>query len=113
MDMSREDRLGRLEAAFAEVPVTPAGSLEELSRAERARAARHFGFAQPQEPAMPEPIGYVTVLGFRDGTYDADSAGMRATAELAAAEAADPELTRRLNEGERLVVCSVTRVEEL
>jgi hypothetical protein len=48
MDMSREDRLDQLEAAFDATPVTPVGSPEELTRAEQARAARHFGFAQPQ-----------------------------------------------------------------
>ena len=63
---------------------------------------------------MSEPVGYVTVLRFRDGAYDADSAafyGMWATPELAAAEVADPELTGPLNDGERLVVCAVIPLE--
>ncbi len=47
MDTSDEERLAALEAAFATVEVTPVGSTEELARSEQARAARHFGFAQP------------------------------------------------------------------
>jgi hypothetical protein len=47
MDTSDEERLAALEAAFATVKVAPIGSTEELARSEQARAARHFGFAQP------------------------------------------------------------------
>jgi hypothetical protein len=47
MDMSREQRLADLENAFSQVQVSPVESAEELARSEMARAARHFGFAQP------------------------------------------------------------------
>src|ERR1700743_2525157 len=47
MDMSREQRLADLENTFSRVQVSSVESPEELSRAEMARAARHFGFAQP------------------------------------------------------------------
>lgn len=46
-DMSREQRLADLEKAFSRVEVSAVESPEELARAEMARAARHFGFAQP------------------------------------------------------------------
>lgn len=44
---SRDDRLARLEQRFASLPRRDIFSAEELGRAEAARAARHFGFAQP------------------------------------------------------------------
>ena len=46
-DMSREQRLADLEKALSRVQVSSVESPEELARAEMARAARHFGFAQP------------------------------------------------------------------
>lgn len=48
MDMSENERLRALEALFEEIEDPEIESVEELSRAEDARAARHFGFAQPQ-----------------------------------------------------------------
>lgn len=61
-----------------------------------------------------EPAGYLTMLRFADGTYDldADISGLWATAELAEADAADPEMAGRLNEGERWVTCAVVPLEE-
>ncbi|BBY41814.1 hypothetical protein [Mycolicibacterium celeriflavum] len=44
---SRDDRLARFEARLAQLPDPHVFSAEELERAEQARAARHFGFAQP------------------------------------------------------------------
>lgn len=60
------------------------------------------------------PIGYLTVLRFRDGTYDpdADVSGLWPTPEEAAEEAADPEMAGRLNEGERWDVAAVVPLEE-
>lgn len=62
-----------------------------------------------------EPIGYLTCLRFADGTYDPDSveaAGVWAAAELAAADAAEPEQARRLGPGERWTVCAVVPIGE-
>lgn len=44
---SRDDRLARFERQLAALPTPDIESEEELSRSEAARAARHFGFAQP------------------------------------------------------------------
>jgi hypothetical protein len=47
MDTDRAARLAALEARAAELDAPDIGSPEELQRFETARAARHFGFAQP------------------------------------------------------------------
>jgi hypothetical protein len=44
---SRDERLVRYERRLAELPPREIHSGDELDRAEAARAARHFGFAQP------------------------------------------------------------------
>lgn len=44
---SRDERLARYERRLAALPSPSISSAEELSRSEAARAARHFGFAQP------------------------------------------------------------------
>lgn len=64
---------------------------------------------------MPgRPIGYLAVLRLDGGAYDPDSveaAGVWATPEMAAADAAEPEQARRLGPGERWVVCAVVPLE--
>lgn len=62
-----------------------------------------------------EPIGYVVALRFSDGTYDPDSpdcAGMWPTPERAAEDAADPEMTARLVNGQQWVVCGLVPIED-
>lgn len=47
MDTSSDDRLDRLAQQFDQMGGRSVESLEELARIEQARAARHFGFAEP------------------------------------------------------------------
>jgi hypothetical protein len=63
---------------------------------------------------MPEPIGYLTALQFPDGTFDpdVDAEGLWPTLEHAEADAATPEMTGRLVDGQRWRACAVVPVKD-